>query len=350
MQIGIDEPQNAKPGTQSVFLSQGFRPFFLMAGIYAVLPIAAWLMSVVDVASLPGSFHGVAWHGHEMLFGFATAAVAGFLLTAVPSWTRTPPVQGGALAVLLVIWAAGRFAMWFGWPLGAGFVAAIDLLAIPALVFLAGQPILIQGLRRNYIVLGILGFLFFSNLLMHLEAMGATEDTANFGLRLGVFGFVLLLVLISGRVIPSFTANALRAKGIDYDVRSSPGFDKIVVLCLLAAILGDLFLNTDSGVGEKTSGYLSLLAAGALAVRMRHWGTFKSLGEPIVWVLHLGHAWIVFGFFLKGFADLTGMLPSGGAVHALTAGWVGCRLGPERRQPEGVLPGIRRQLPHQPEW
>jgi uncharacterized protein involved in response to NO len=152
-----------------------------------------------------------------MIFGFVTAAAMGFLLKAVPNWTRRDPFNGWPLAALVLIWASGRMAIWFGASLGPLFVAGVDLMVIPALAIYIGKRLVAHKVRRNYIVLGVLGVLSVANLMMHLEAIGAFANSAIFGLDLGLYGVVILVTLISGRVIPGFTAKVLRRQGLEVD-------------------------------------------------------------------------------------------------------------------------------------
>ena len=308
-----DRPETANT---RAFLSAGFRPFFLFAGISGVVPIAAWLLAFLGDGSTPGEFAPAQWHGHEMIFGFVTAAAAGFLLTAVPNWTRSAPFSGWPLAVLVSIWLGGRLAMWFGAPIGALPVAIIDLTMIPVLAFYIGRRIVAHKMRRNYIVLAVLFALFVANLLMHLEALQVFENSAWFGLNLGIYVVILLVTLISGRVIPGFTANALRRQGIEIDTQTPNYMTVMVIASLILAAVFDLF--TIEGAG-----FLAALAAAALLLRMWRWKTLMVLNDPLVWVLHAGHLWLVIGFALLALAGFSDGLERDAGLHALTAGAMG---------------------------
>ena len=153
------------------FLSYGFRPFFLFAGIYAVIGMAAW-MAWFGLGYAPSTdFPPGLWHAHGMLFGYATAALAGFLLTAAPSWTGAGPVQGGPLALLAGVWTAGRAAVWFSAFLPPVLVAAVDL-AFPALLFAFMIRTLTGGSARHIIFLVVLALLFTANGMVHWERLG----------------------------------------------------------------------------------------------------------------------------------------------------------------------------------
>lgn len=313
-------PEKSTDKNPPAFLSAGFRPFFLFAGIYGMAPLVFWLTVFGGAGHVPGPLPPVYWHGHEMLFGFAAAAVCGFMLTAVPNWTRTPGLTGIKLGLLAALWVAGRIAFWFGWPIGPVPVAIIDLSLIPALAIVLGVRIVAAGLRRNYIFLGLLGLLFTGNLLMHLQAAGITSATAETGLRLAVYGIVLMLALISGRIVPNFTGGPLRSLGVKEEATTPAIVEKLVVASLLVAIIADL---ADESVPDNVTAALQLLVSAALFVRMRHWQTLKILSLPIVWVLHLGHFWLAIGFLLLGLSGLTGHPGEDAALHALTAGAVG---------------------------
>jgi len=317
--IPTNDPDNNEVKTLFIFLSAGFRPFFLFAGIYGAVPLLAWLWVFLGDGSTPGNFAPSYWHGHEMIFGFVIAAAAGFLLTAVPNWTGSDPFSGWPLAILVLIWVSGRMAMWFGASLGPHFVAGVDLLMIPALAIYIGRRLVAHKVRRNYIVLGVLGLLFMSNLMMHLEATGTYGDSARFGLDLGMYGVVILVTLISGRVIPGFTANALRRQGVEVETGTPESVTKAVMLCVILAVLSDLF----AGESRLVAGIFAAFASLALLIRMGRWKTRLVLGDPIVWVLHAGHLWLVMGFALLAAANLSDAVERGAAVHALTAGAMG---------------------------
>ena len=278
----------------------------------------AWVATYAGALDLPQAFPPVLWHGHEMVFGFAVAAACGFLLTAVPTWTGTPPIKGGPLAVLVALWLAGRAAFWLAGALPPIMVALADLPLVPVLAFMVSRRIMSTGNRRNYIFPVILGMMFAANLLIHLEALQVTGESAMTGLRLAVYVFVLLLTLISGRVVPSFTANALKTHPEVKPVRSNPLIEKLALVSIIAAAGADL-----AGLNSAFAGTLAIAASLVLAFRMRHWQSLETLDQPILWVLHLGHAWIPVGFACLGLSRLTGVIGPGTALHAFTAGAFG---------------------------
>lgn len=314
--IPIDDHDQPEVTSTSAVLSAGFRPFFIFAGLSGVVPVLAWVLAYTGNGSTPGDFSPAYWHGHEMIFGFVIAAASGFLLTAVPNWTRSGPFSGWQLGLLVLIWLAGRLAMWFGEPAGSPFVAVIDLTMIPVLALYIGKRLLAYKMRRNYIVLAVLFVLFSANVLMHLEATQVLADSAGFGLNLGIFVVVLLVTLISGRVIPGFTANALRRRETDVDTQTPDSVTRVVIISVILAAAFDLLDLQGAGV-------VAVVAALALLVRMARWKTLLILDDPLVWVLHAGHLWLVIGFVLLSVARFSDGLERDAGLHALTAGAMG---------------------------
>ncbi len=309
----------------STFFSAGFRPFFLLAGLYGTFPLLIWIAAYAGQASVPGPMSPLAWHGHEMVFGFGVAGMTGFLLTAVPSWTGSAPVKGLPLAGLAFLWVLGRAAMWGGWGLGPWIVALADMALLMALSLFLGARVLAAGNFRNVPLVALVITLLLANGLMHGETLGLGANSAATGLRLGVYVFCLLIALIGGRVIPAFTANVLKARGEPAQVVTLPITEKAALAALAAAIVLDLTV-ADGGASRTLAGGVALIAGLLLLARMRLWRTAKILNEPILWILHLGHLWLALGFVLKGLADLTGLIAPGDAIHGLSAGAMGTMI------------------------
>lgn len=201
-----------RPWAGPSLFAYGFRPFFLAAGVWAFVAMAVWLTALTAGANLPSAMPPQQWHAHEMLFGFAIAAVAGFLLTAIPNWTGRLPLQGLPLAGLAGLWLAGRLAVATGAWIGAVPAAVLDL-AFPAVLLAATVREVAAGRNwRNLPVVVALGLLAAANLLTHLETAVLTE-TASLGERLAVGVLAMLVGLIGGRIVPSFTTNWLKRRG-----------------------------------------------------------------------------------------------------------------------------------------
>ncbi len=308
-----------------VFFSYGFRPFFLFAGAYAVIAVGGWIYVLHGIYEGGGAGpfpHGAIaphlWHAHEMIFGYAGAAIAGFFLTAVPSWTGREPVRGPLLGGLALAWLAGRAAMWSAAALPAGTVAVFDLLFAPFLGVLVIRALAGGWSRRNAIFLPVFAGLIVANVLFHLDAMGIAPGQASRGLLLGLDCVLFLIVVIGGRVVPAFTTNALRRRGETALPVSRPPVE-IAALASVAALLVADLVQPDGLV----TGAIAALAALVHAVRLAGWRGHRTLADPIVWVLHLGYAWLVAGLALKALAILGGGLPVTAAGHALTIGAVG---------------------------
>jgi len=307
-----------------IFYSYAFRPFFLFAFVYAFVAMSAWLTWIglhavgAEVLEMSISLPPYRWHAHEMLFGYAIAAITGFFLTAVPNWTDTKPVQGLTLVALTIAWVAGRLAIWFSAYLPDLLVAGLDLLLIPMLLGLVLKALKSRWSKRNLIFVPILLALFAANLLVHLEQMGITEDTMASGHTLALNTILILIVIIGGRVIPAFTTNALRRQGEENLPQTHPTVSVAAVASMVLIALGDLMALDDS-----LRGGLAIFAVAANVLRVTKWQTLKTLGEPIVWIIHLGYAWLIVGLSLKAFALFSPALTEITAMHALTVGTVG---------------------------
>ncbi|MEQ8327269.1 MAG: NnrS family protein [Parvibaculum sp.] len=301
-------------------LEQGFRPFFLLAGLHAALALALWIHVLAGGWTPPMHFPLLSWHAHEMIHGFAMAAVAGFMLTAIPNWTGRMPLQGLPLLVLVLLWGAGRIVMPFSALTGAGVAAAVDL-AFP-LVFLAvvAREIVAGRNWRNLPMTGALTLLLASNALMHAEAAGAAIPPGT-GARLGLGLLVLLISLVGGRIVPSFTRNWLAKRG-ETKLPASFGWTDRIALGATAAAIAVFVVAPESAL----LAWIALAAALAQAARLVRWRGAATGAEPLVAILHLGYAFIPLGLALLGFSILTSAVPQAAALHAFGAGAVGTMI------------------------
>jgi uncharacterized protein involved in response to NO len=302
----------------STLLEGGFRPFFLLAGAYGALSLLGWLLAYTGHWSVPAGWVPMWWHGHELLYGFALAAVCGFLLTAVPKWTSTPPVTGARLGGLVGLWLAGRAAMWAAGVLPAWVVAVADLALIPALGWAVGMPIVRRGSPRNYGFPPVIAGLFAANLASHLPALGlAPALTARTGLMGATYLVVVLIAVISGRIVPAFTGGALRERG-GPEVRNRPLLGRTAVGAVVLASATQLLT-----AHPWAQALPAAAAAVLLAARATGWRSMHTARQPMLWILHVGHAWLIVGFALLAAAALTDVVPSSSALHAFTAGAMG---------------------------
>jgi len=295
--------------------SYGFRPFFLLGSIYAGLAILVWLPLFYGEITLSSVLAPRDWHVHEMLFGYLPAVITGFLFTAIPNWTGRLPIRGKPLMGLVAVWLAGRVCVTFsalsGW-LAAMLVDASFLLLVASA---ASREILAGSNWRNMKVVILLSLLLVANAAFHLEAH--FEGTAEVSIRLGIAVIVLLIALMGGRIVPSFTRNWL--------VRENPGrlpapfgrFDIVAIAVGALALLSWIV----SPAGILSAGILAV--AGLLhLVRLARWAGDRTTREPLLLILHIGYAFVPFGFLLNAAAAL-GQFPTSGGIHAWMAGAAG---------------------------
>lgn len=304
--IGIDEPSGKSPSSFALF-RLGFRPFFLFGAIFAAFALIYFILLMSGaVTFLPSRWDMLVWHKHEMLFGYSAAIIGGFLLTAVLNWTGHPTPKGGALAMIFLLWLAGRITIFFSAWLPAALVAAVDISFF--LACMAGiLPALIKSKnRRNYFFLVLLALLAIANALSHWDKMGI-------GIWLGLNIVVLIMVVIGGRVIPFFTERPL---GVS--ITRDPRIERFVLVSTIAALVLDV-----AEANETILGIAFLLAAVANGWRLSQWQSLKTLKMPLLWVLHLGYAWLVIGFAVRA-GHYFGYVPSPSiGTHAFTAGGIG---------------------------
>ena len=308
-------PRNSRSGQPAFALfAYGFRPFFWAAGVFATLSLIAWLW-VYTIGALPlRNQPPQLWHGHEMLYGFVGAAIAGFLLTAVPTWTGARGFAGAPLVVLTAVWFAGRLAFAAASVLPFTVVAACELAFLPALAVLVAPP-LVRARNRNSRLLLVLGGIWVTDLLFVIAIARGDVLLASGALLVAIDIVLLLITIIGGRIVPSFTATALRARGVPADMRSSPWVDAIVIGAMIGVVLADA--AAPRGV---VAGGIAALAAVAQGWRFTGWRSLHTRGEPLVWSLHLAYAWLPVGLAMKAIYLLTGAAWSAHWLHALTIG------------------------------
>ncbi len=298
-----------------VLLQAGFRPFFLLAGLAAMLMVPLWLAQVVLGWRAALTVPPLLWHGHEMVFGFATAAVAGFLLTAVPNWTGAATVRGLPLALLAALWLAARIGFWAGLPVAV--VAVPDLLFLPALGLALARPLIRAGKPRNMMFLGLLALLDVADAVV-LAAMAGHGDFGLNGLLAAIFILLFMIAVIGGRIIPGFTRNGLHMIGVTFEAKARPGLDKAALLALLAG-----GLLTVVPLSPPVAGLVLAVAALLHGARLAGWGGRHTARVPLLWILHLGYAWLPLGLALLALSDVApDLVPMTIALHALTAGTI----------------------------
>jgi uncharacterized protein involved in response to NO len=298
-----------------VLLSYAFRPFFLFNGVFAILIVLAWLMTLHG-SGLP--FATPLWHSHEMLIGFALAAVAGFSLTAVANWTGRPALKGTPLAGLVLFWLAGRFAMIMSFSLPPGLVFVLDSLFPILLTLLLGKEIISGQSKRNYPLIAIMIAVVILNTFYHLGATLILPGADRTAIYLLIHTLVLLVVIIAGRIVPSFTGNWLRQKGSDdLPVSSDTVNRSALVLTILVGLFASFLpLNPVTGI-------LAFAAATVHGFRLSRWKGFATTSNPLLFVLHAAYFWLPVGYVLLGCAVFGWLFTPTAALHALTMGAIG---------------------------
>ncbi len=306
-------------------LGEGFRIFFLSAGLFGLFAGGAWGFWLMTQTGLVGyedptySMSPPMWHAHEMIFGYATAALGGFFLTAVPNWTGTPEARARFIMLAAGLWLAGRVAMWFSGALPPVLVAVFDLVFVPILAAKIATQLIRRPKPQNMVFLLLLSAIWIANLLTHLEWIGVTSDTLDIGLRTGLLTLCSLIAILGGRITPAFTRNAMKRAGepeSNWPI-SVGAFDKAAMGLALSLPLSVLVF----GIGP-VSGAIALMLGVAQILRMARWRARWALRQPILIALHLGLGMLALGLILWGLAVL-GFGSEIGALHILGIGCVG---------------------------
>lgn len=298
------------------FFSFGFRPFFFAGSVFAALSILVWALAYVAGTGEIGGRPALEWHIHEMLFGFFAAIAVGFLLTAIPNWTGRLPVAGLPLAMLFALWLAGRAAMLL--PGGMGMIAAvIDPLFLVLFAAVACREVIASRNIRNWHVCVLVSVLAIANIAFHMS------DTGSIGFarfeQLAIAVPAILIAIIGGRIVPSFTRNWLVQRGSAVLPVPANRFDQIALGIVAAALLAWVIMP-----GAFLTGVLLVMAGGMHGIRLARWRGWLTGAEALVWILHVGYGWLVLSLVLLGAAILWPLqIPASAAIHALTAGAIG---------------------------
>ena len=293
-------------------LALGFRPFYLLAGLTAVLGMSLWLLSYTGNAQFGTYLQGVFWHSHEMMFGFIAAAMTGFLFTAVRNWTGLPTPAGAMLGFIALLWILARVLLFSG---PATFAVVLDLAFLPVVAVGVAIPILRSRNKRNYKVLGILVALCTLHSVFHLALAGELPAwLSRTSLLAAIDTVVILFALVGGRVIPAFTRNAVPG--------SNPIHKQWLEVCafgLLLLIAAMTLLGGSVALAPWVPVTLLLLAAAAHALRLAYWQPQLTLNNPLLWMMPVAYSWLPLALFLRGLSSFAIVVP-GTWIHALTAG------------------------------
>ncbi len=307
--------------TRSPLWASAFRPFYLLGSAYAPLLAAAWLAAWLGLLPTPGGLPLKLLHGHEFIFGFATAIILGIVVTALPSWADTDEVEGGRLVLLAGLWIAGRVAFWLSPWLPAPLPALVDGLLFPAVIGML-TPQLLRAKNRLYLLLlPILGALFIANLLYYQAAARGDALLAGLALRAAIWAIVVLYVLKGGVLAPIFTGNALREKGRGDQIPFLMGLEVAALAALLLLAGCDL-----AGAPRVWTGGAALACILLYGWRSLRWQGWRVADAPLLLTMHLGFAWLLLAFALKAVAELTGAVPEAAWLHAFTIGSLGLMM------------------------
>lgn len=294
-------------------LRAGFRPFFFLGPIWAIAVVALWIEALTGALTLPTAFDPLAWHRHEMLFGFLGAAIAGFLLTAIPNWTGRLPIAGARLALLVAMWVAARLAIFFSGSVGGITAMLVEAAFLVTLAGACAREVLIAR-NRNVPVVGVVLLFALAAIVDHLEGLGLLA-TDQLGWRGGVALVLMLVALIGGRIIPSFTANWLIKQGQSRLPGQATTFD-FIAIGVTALALGCWAFQLAASLAAAL-----LFAAGLLqAARLARWGGWRTAREPLVLILHISYAWLPIGLTLLGLSIVDIDVSGTAGLHALGAG------------------------------
>ncbi|GGK80433.1 NnrS family protein [Amphritea balenae] len=308
----IQEPR--QPQGFALF-NLGFRPFFLFSALSGVLLMLHWLM-LLGQGHTTYNYYLISqyWHGHEMLFGYSIAVIAGFLLTAVRNWTSIQTPYGKTLAGLFFIWLAARILpviSEFAVAIPGSIIAAVDLSFLPLVALSIGVPIVKSGNYRNLVFIGILVAMTVANLLIHLQLLGLTDNTLASGMQLSLGLIVLVMAVMGGRVIPFFTERAMA-----FEARKYNWIEKSVIPLAAAWLLAGLF-----GF-ELITSLLALVNAVIHFIRVAGWFKARMVRNHLIWILHVAYLFIPIGFAMEALSGFTAVSPYL-AIHAYAAGAIG---------------------------
>ena len=297
--------------------SYGFRPFFLGGAAWSVACIVLWIPQFMGELSLRTAYTPLDWHVHEMLYGYVAAVIAGFLLTAIPNWTGRLPICGVPLAALAALWLLGRLLILLSAQFGLAAAAVIDVAFLTTLAAAAAREIVAGRNWRNLRVLAVLGVLIAGNVVFHAEVYAYGK--ADYGIRIGIGAVILLISVVGGRVVPSFTRNwlARQEKG-----RLPAPFSQFDVTAIAVSAVS---LAMWIGLPDHVVTGSALIASAAMqAVRLARWAGDRTTSDRLVLILHVGYAFAPIGFALLGTSILDpSLVPPSAGIHAWTAGAFG---------------------------
>lgn len=313
--------------------AHGFRPFFLLFGIFGALLVLLWVGALLLGWQLPVGVYLVGWHAHEMLYGLVPAAIAGFLLTAITNWTPATPVNNVPLAGLVGLWLAGRLALFFSAPLMAvgipyNLLAAIDIAFLPVIACYVALTLIKFNNRRNLILVAILVMLTAGNTAMHIGLAQLDTQWIKAGQTLGFDVITVMIVIIAGRITPAFSRNWLKARTAHTPLHAhytqpdaivaTPWVNKLAIGSTVALVVLDLFVPNHPLIF-----YVAGVAGLSNLLRLIQWKGWLVLGEPLLWILHLAYLWLVVALITRCAAGFSPAISDSAWQHLLGVGAIG---------------------------
>ncbi|WP_313526110.1 NnrS family protein [Shinella sp.] len=304
--------------TGPVLFSYGFRPFFLGGALWAIAAMGLWIAAITGHITIAETYGAPNWHAHEMLFGFASAVLAGFLLTAVPNWTGRLPVSGWPLAGLFALWCAGRIALFCSDTIGVAVAATIDALFLPVLLAICTREVVAGRKWKDLKVLAGLLALSLANALYHVAAIHGGHDPM--AIRLAVAAYVVLVMIVGGRIIPSFTRNWLNKFGrTDFPVPYN-SYDMIAILAGTGAL--GLWAVLPAHPATAAAG---MTAAALHCIRLHRWRGWTVARDRILVILHIAYIFIPLGLLAISLSA-SGYLEERSVLHLLSVGAIACMM------------------------
>lgn len=300
--------------TAPIIFSYGFRPFFLAAALWAIVAMILWIASLAGLTDVAETYGTVHWHAHEMLFGYASAVLAGFLLTAVPNWTGRLPVSGWPLVFLFLVWVAGRLALLLSGHIGTVAAILADSVFLPLLLFICVREVVAGRKWKDLKVVGGLLALSVANIMYHLAVAGGQHPAA--GIKLALSAYTAMILVVGGRIIPSFTRNWINKTGRTDFPAAYDRFDTAAILCGVATLAAWIVLDD----GRLVAGAAGL-AAVMHAIRLARWRGWTTTAEMLVTVLHVAYLFVPLGFLAIGLAAVN-LFDETSAIHVLSVGTV----------------------------
>lgn len=299
----------------AAFFSSGFRPMFLSAALWAALSMSLWILYWTGSTNWEPSWPALDWHVHGLLFGYGSAVLCGFLFTAIPNWTKRPPVAGPPLTALWLLWVTGRVATASALPWALTLGLDVGFLLLVCL--LAARDILAAGNRRNLPVIAMVALFAVANTLFHLDILTETPASSGKGTRMGIALLILLISLIGGRIIPIFTTNWLKQRNAtNLPVQFNRNDGAVLAASALTLILW--ILTPDSQITGFALGIVGL----AHLWRLSRWQGHRTGSEPLILALHVAYVFVPLGYLLTAASAFGTISPMAG-LHAWTAGALG---------------------------